>query len=872
MSPRPRTYLLSRLGITPPSSPVATQPRLQSQSGGVFHCHARFRWAGWLLRLVWLVAMLNGAYWLFSDSVFPAKPQYRLVQIGLQLPSGGSIVLGREELAAPAAGLRHVRVWREASGTWWLVNVSRERAVAWTVDGHGGQLRQLRMQAGQALWVAGTAWEVKSTRPHLVLIQPDLPDRAWRYDGARLWHLSGAGAAELVTSAEAQAGYPNANSAHVSNLGNTTWAPAPHCLGLTWPTRLRQAWNQVLPPGLAWPAPLQWGGSLPCSTRLAQAAVPLGGLVISLRAGEFHLSAEAAVAQRVCLQALQEGTCPPGKSLYEQALPLTEGMHLTLGRTTFALHMQGDTLLWEPLRRGGWVQAEHIPSAAQFETASTKEQVQLSSPAASVSWTTLPYSLWQLPAWLALPWIWAMGGATVAALAAWLHLHHRQPQRYAAIVAVAVVMVLCSFGLWHVGATAGPGISLLWLCLALAAVVLMPGATGWAWGSHALLASMLLLGAALQWQLGQQASDTGAWLVFQKTAALGAMGLYLLLALAWWLHGRQSDRRPPTPRSGLFWDSALLAGGLSALIALAAQVVWGGEEGVFGIQPVELAKLALVVLGAHALTVRLEWQQRQGLWSKLLLWLRLLAPIALFVGLGGLALLMVQDYSPLVLIGLWLLGVVWAWAAASGSWRALALGFLGLGLVLTGWAWLQMGNGAAWMASHGFYGERFAVWLEPQTHPHSGEQLMRAWQLADQGGWWGQVEVNGWRVPAVQDDMAPSFLVGRYGLASAVVLWALQLGYLACLLMLGWQALRQGSPGQHQRRWALRLVFFAAWGASALFAGHLLLSWGTNTGWLPVMGQPMPLVSAGGSVLVLLLTPLHLLWQLQAHLVGGPRQ
>ena len=46
---------------------------------------------------------------------------------------------------------------------------------------------------------------------------------------------------------------------------------------------------------------------------------------------------------------------------------------------------------------------------------------------------------------------------------------------------------------------------------------------------------------------------------------------------------------------------------------------------------------------------------------------------------------------------------------------------------------------------------------------------------------------------------------------------------------------------------------------AALLAAHFLMSWGTNLGFLPVMGQPMTLLSAAGSHLLLLLLPVCVL-------------
>ena len=63
------------------------------------------------------------------------------------------------------------------------------------------------------------------------------------------------------------------------------------------------------------------------------------------------------------------------------------------------------------------------------------------------------------------------------------------------------------------------------------------------------------------------------------------------------------------------------------------------------------------------------------------------------------------------------------------------------------------------------------------------------------------------------------------------------------------EALRPGDDGM------AGIAFACKECGAALLGAHFLVSWGTNLGFLPVMGQPMPLLSAGGSHLVLFALP-----------------
>jgi cell division protein FtsW len=181
---------------------------------------------------------------------------------------------------------------------------------------------------------------------------------------------------------------------------------------------------------------------------------------------------------------------------------------------------------------------------------------------------------------------------------------------------------------------------------------------------------------------------------------------------------------------------------------------------------------------------------------------------------------------------------------------------------------LLRGAGADGVARWNFYPDRFLVWLDPGTHPHTGQQLLLGARAIAQGGWRGVDGVFGLaalgqdpgsalRIPAVQDDFAASFFLQRHGLAASVGLWLLQALFLAALLRL---ALRCWLAGAHARdfraAWLARLrCFFLAGGAAFAF-GHFLLSWGTNLAIFPVMGQPMSFLSAGGSHLLFFICPL----------------
>ena len=251
----------------------------------------------------------------------------------------------------------------------------------------------------------------------------------------------------------------------------------------------------------------------------------------------------------------------------------------------------------------------------------------------------------------------------------------------------------------------------------------------------------------------------------------------------------------------------------------------------------------------------------------LLRWCRLAAPALLFACLLALALLEVDDYSPLILLLVWTTSMAFAWALAAR--RLLTVTAIAvLALAAAGAiAWLRLA-GAHEVASWSFYADRFLVWLDPASHPHTGQQLLAGARAIAEGGWWGSDRLFGLstlgqgagdalRIPQVQDDFAPAFFLNRHGLAAALALWLLQALFLTGVLQTAAQAHAAAQAARNFRQaWLGRFCCFALCGGAAFALGHFLLSWGTNLAIFPIMGQPMSFLSAGGSHLLFFICPL----------------
>jgi len=732
-----------------------------------------------------------------------APARYLPAEITLRLAPGDSIALGSAELAAPRAAARQLAIRRDGAGHWWLRQLDPLQPVVLVRGGQGQRAASTALAAGQRLQLGASLLAVTAAGPGKVLLHDG--QHAWAYDGAIL-RRDGA-----VLDA-----CPDAGSG----------------------ARLASAWNRIVPGALALRRPLLLGGHLVCGNRLAAPGVergeallergPSGAIMLTVRGPQPVL--------------VQEG--PRWEDAARREHPLAGVEAIAIGRTRFALAQDDGVLRLRPARQ---VALYPEPKATL---------------PAGVHWTWTGHALWGFPP--SSPGACATG-LVVFLLAAGAGLRLGTPLRGAAasarlllgaaLPAAATVLLAMQRG----GLPPGPGWPLLLAWAALWHALLWPRRV-----SLLGLAAVLLLGAGLllQLELGLGARDT-SWLRHVTTT-----GILLGLGLPGCLLLCGEVARGTLARARAEWLLVALA--LAALAGLLLQVALGDETGVFEVQPVEFAKLALAALGAHCLALAGGGaHSAQGAvaaprgWRD---WLRLLAPVLLFVLLLAVALVQVDDYSPLVLLLAWAGASLLAWCLARGQHRQAALaGGLCVALLLGAGALQSAGPS---LGAAGFYTERFQVWADPAAHPHTGQQMLLGARAVRAGGWFGS---EGWlgagalggpagealAIPAVQDDFAPSFLIHRHGLAAALLLWCVQAALLAALLHAAATAWRAGAAaGDFRRAWLGRFQCFLLCGGAAFLGGHFLLSWGTNLALFPIMGQPMSFLSSGGSHLLFFICPL----------------
>ncbi|MYM25883.1 FtsW/RodA/SpoVE family cell cycle protein [Duganella sp. FT135W] len=764
------------------------------------------------------LAVLGGLCSLQALALLRAPAAWLPSSITVQLRAGDSITLGQRELAAPQTDRNHLSLRRDANGSWLVRNLSTARQVVLMRDGSEQRLGSATLQGMERFQIDGAVFEVRSANDGSITFARD--GHEWRYDGAVLY----------------RDGRPQANCPDARLAGKAL-----------------SLWNRIMPVTVA--RPLTFGGNLYCDNRLGLAQVTPGAAQIAQVNGRLQLSAGNPDGDRA-------GVLAGAMDLRKQEASLDGVNAIMVGHTRLQIAASGDQLTLHPSR--------HVKLYSEPELRLPEQ----------VSWQWQQRALWSSgPAnaiyiALALCAAGMIAGATArrktpapAAQSAAMPVRGGGSQLVAQAGKLIAAMGMLAAGLialvaQRTGFAPAAACSLLLGASALLLWLALPGRLTLATAAGVVL---LAFGLLAQLELGLGAPESSWLRYYQKSAAMLAIGAGLGGLLQLWAR-YHSARGAHLQQRTIEWMLALFAA--IALAALAAQVLWGDETGVFDLQPVELAKLALTALTAHGLALRFHWHSGpQRLADRGARWLQLIAPALLFLALLGLALVQVDDFSPLILLLVWSTGMGLAYAiAARNRWlSAILIG--GALLAISAIVYLRL-NGTDDLIRWGFYADRFLVWLNPAEHPHTGQQLLLGARAIGDGGWFGADHGLGLRalgqsagsvvqIPAVQDDFAASFFLNRHGLLSGLLLWAVQAAFLIGIVLTALHAYRNGAGARNFRHaWLGRFRYFMLCGGGAFVLGHFLLSWGTNLAIFPIMGQPMSFLSAGGSHLLFFLCPL----------------
>ena len=399
----------------------------------------------------------------------------------------------------------------------------------------------------------------------------------------------------------------------------------------------------------------------------------------------------------------------------------------------------------------------------------------------------------------------------------------------------------------------------------------LTGYGGWIWMCGVILAG---IGTTALFQLGAGAENS-RWLGFYyKHAAI--------LALFAW--GVAIFTLVPNRMWRNLWitvfnrESILAVVAALLIVAMIAQFLVGSEEGIAGLQPVELVKTVFVVLlgyvGLHVTETRQRDVRRfrEKPLTYLAPYFRLAAVFFLIIASIVVG---VRDFSPLVIMVV--VGLAWLYKlggtpigfSKSGKvfqWMRPAVLILVIGIVaLLSYVYMNPES-----VPDGFpQKDRILVWSKPQLFPHSGSQVLGSMDFVGQGGWFGAKPwfgINGpiMTLPAVQDDFITAYLINRFGAIAGLVMLGVQLLLIALLFGLGRRLERQLRGGDFRDQNAGVVLGYTLYGLAWLHAAHWLISWGNTLGMLPVMGQPMTWLTAGNSHLMAFALIILLIAQISA--------
>lgn len=301
----------------------------------------------------------------------------------------------------------------------------------------------------------------------------------------------------------------------------------------------------------------------------------------------------------------------------------------------------------------------------------------------------------------------------------------------------------------------------------------------------------------------------------------------------------------------MFWDKISRPLLLFAVIMLALLFVPGlGREvngslrwlrlGPMGLQVSELAKLCLLIYFASYCS-RHEQMLRTKPWA----FLKPLIPASLMCGL----ILLQPDFGAVVVILLCCMGVLFL--AGTPLWSFSVMVSLGL-LGMVGLA-----------VSAPYRLARLTAFLNPWSDQYdSGYQLTQALIAFGRGDWFGMGLGSGVQkllyLPEAHTDFIYAVIAEELGLVGALVVLLLY----ALLAFLGFRVGKQA----YQRGQSFHA--YLAYGLSLWLGLQAFIAMAVNMGLLPTKGLTLPLISSGGSSLLITLVAVSLL--LRVHLELKP--
>nr|WP_310565551.1 putative lipid II flippase FtsW [Hydrogenophaga sp.] len=277
----------------------------------------------------------------------------------------------------------------------------------------------------------------------------------------------------------------------------------------------------------------------------------------------------------------------------------------------------------------------------------------------------------------------------------------------------------------------------------------------------------------------------------------------------------------------------LFAGALLLLVLVLIPFIGKGVNGarrwiplgIMNFQPSELGKLAVLLYAADYMVRKMEVKER---------FFRAVAPMAVAVGVVGMLLLAEPDMGAFMVIVVIAMGILFLGGVNARMFFLMAL------VVVAAFALMVM--------TSEFRRQRVFAYLDPWSEEHAlgkGYQLSHALIAIGRGeifgvGLGGSVEKLHW-LPEAHTDFLLSVIGEEFGLIGVLTLIALFLWVTRRIMHIGRQAI------------ALDQVFagLVAQGVGLWMGFQAFINIGVNLGALPTKGLTLPLMSYGGSAILL---------------------
>ncbi|MBE2276886.1 MAG: rod shape-determining protein RodA [Rhodobacteraceae bacterium] len=354
------------------------------------------------------------------------------------------------------------------------------------------------------------------------------------------------------------------------------------------------------------------------------------------------------------------------------------------------------------------------------------------------------------------------------------------------------------------------------------------------WPLVVLVTAVASVGVLMLWSIA--GGDFEVWARRQTQVFIVGMGLMFFVALVpiW------------------FWRSMA---GIAYLVAflLLVYVEFAGETnkgaqrwidfGFLQFQPSEMMKFALVML----LAAYYDWLDVRKVSRPL--WV--LVPVLITILPTILVLMQPNLGTSLMLI---MAGATVMFAAGVSLWYFAAVGVLVTGTV----AAVFLTRGTPWQLLHDYQYSRIDTFLNPSADPlGAGYNIIQAKIALGSGGWSGKGFMQGTQsrlnfLPEKQTDFIFTTLAEEFGFVGAfslLVLYALILGF--CLV----------AAIQNRDRFSSLLIV----GVAANFFFYIMVNLSMVMGMAPVVGVPLPLMSYGGSAMLVILVGFGLVQSAHVH-------